>query len=263
MVIAHVSDLHLGRDAATERAAERLVGALASSGADAVLVSGDVTHRGRLGELARFEALFRPLLTCGRMLVVPGNHDRLGDDAGGAFMPGARVDTRSRPGLHVVRIDSTAPHNRRLFGAHGRLTSEDLDQVERALETAPPDAVVAAVVHHHVLPLPEDLFSERLATIVGLPFAGELAAGPRLLDLLRGRCDLVLHGHRHHPSEVVLDAGGARPLRVLNAGSTTSLQRIRTLWRKPAVGWSERWLDFAPRPHAPASWTPVGGRVAA
>jgi 3',5'-cyclic AMP phosphodiesterase CpdA len=262
MLIAHVSDLHIGRDAATERAVERLADALASSGADAVLVSGDVTHRGSLGELARFEALFRPLLETGRMVVVPGNHDRLGEDAAAAIMPHGRVDTRSRPGLHVVRIDSTAPHNRRLFRSNGRLTPEDLSDVERALDAAPAGAVVAAVLHHHVLPLPEDWLGERLGTLVGLPFAEELAAGARLLGLLRGRCDLVLHGHRHRPSEVVLDAAGARPLRVLNAGSSTLLERIRTFRGRAAQGWTERWLDFGPQPLVPA-WRPARGRAAA
>lgn len=263
MLIAHVSDLHIGRDAATELAAERLVGSLASSGADAIIVSGDVTHRGRLEELARFEALFRPHLESGRMMVVPGNHDRLGDDAASALMSQGRVDTRSRPGLHVVRIDSTAPHNRTWLRAHGRLTTHDLAEVERALAAAPAGAVVAVALHHHLLPLPEDLFAERLATFVGLPFAGELAAGARLLELLRGRCDLVLHGHRHRPSEVVLDAMGPRPLRVMNAGSTSTLQRLRLLGRRPGGGWSERWLDFSPVPRAPATWQPVGGRAAA
>lgn len=264
ILIAHVSDLHIGRDAATEQAVEQLAGALSTSGADAVLVSGDVTHRGSLDELARFEALFRPLLESGRMVVVPGNHDRLGDDAASTIMARQRVDTWSRPGLHVVRIDSTAPHNRRLLRSHGRVTPEDLVDVDRALAEAPAGAVVAVVLHHHLLPLPEDLFIERVAGYLGLPFTDELAAGARLLELLRGRCDLVLHGHRHRPSEVVLDATGARPLRVVNAGSTTELQRARTLRvRAGGDGWTERWLDFAPQAHAPVSWRPVDGRAAA
>jgi hypothetical protein len=37
-----------------------------------------------------------------------------------------------------------------------------------------------------------------------------------------GRCDLVLHGHRHVPSARVLDPWGPRPLRVYNAGSSIS-----------------------------------------
>jgi Icc protein len=264
MLIAHISDLHIGRDAATDRAAARLAQSLLEAGDASVLLSGDVTHRGLLGELGRFEALFRPLLDSGRMTVVPGNHDRLGDDAAGAMMPRGRVATWSRPGLHVVRIDSTAPHNRRLFRSNGRLGPDDLAAVEESLLKAPPGATVAAVLHHHLLPLPEDQLAERLATLVGLPFASELAAGARLLELLRGRCDLVLHGHRHQPSEVVLDATGARPLRVINAGSTTALQRLRMLRLRPTGGgWTERWLELDSRIPAPVAWQPIGGRIAA
>lgn len=264
MLIAHISDLHIGRDAATDRAAARLALALEECGAEAVLVSGDVTHGGLLRELGRFEALFRQLLDGGRMTVVPGNHDRLGEDAATAMMARERVTTWSRPGLHVVRIDSTAPHNRRLLRSNGQLTHQDLAAVDVALDLAPPGTTVAAVLHHHLLPLPEDKLAERLATLVGLPFAAELSAGARLLELLRGRCDLVLHGHRHRASEVVLDGAGPRPLRVLNAGSSTALQRVRTLRCRPGVdGWAQRWIDFAPQSLAPTIWSPAGDRVAA
>ena len=45
--LAHVSDLHYGRDAATERACERIRDALVQARVDDVLVTGDVTDRGR------------------------------------------------------------------------------------------------------------------------------------------------------------------------------------------------------------------------
>src|SRR5512142_1489490 len=93
--LAHVSDLHLGRDAATDRAAARV---------DDVLLTGDVTNRGRAAEHARFEALFAPVRE--RLVVVPGNHDRLGDDVARRMMR-ARVEVERRPGLHLVRVDST------------------------------------------------------------------------------------------------------------------------------------------------------------
>lgn len=263
MLIAHISDLHLGRDAATDRAAERLAEALRADPEAAVIVSGDVTHRGRLGELARFEALFRPLIDAGRVVAVPGNHDRLGDDAASALMPRERVDVWSRGGLHVVRIDSTGPQNRWLLGSHGRLTREDLEAIDAALDGAPAGATVAAVLHHHVLPLPEDQLAERLATLVGLPCASELAAGARLLELLRGRCDLVLHGHRHRPYDVLLDAGGPRPLRVLNAGSSTALGRVRAMRVRPGGGWAERWIGLEQPTPVGLPWLPAPGRAAA
>jgi 3',5'-cyclic AMP phosphodiesterase CpdA len=264
MLIAHISDLHIGRDAATDLAAARLALALQADPEAAVVVSGDVTHRGRLAELARFEALFRPLLDAGRVAVVPGNHDRLGDDVASALMPGARVATWARGRLVVVRIDSTAPHNRWLLGSHGRLTGEDLAEIEAALGRAPAGATVAAVLHHHLLPLPEDQLAERLASLVGLPCATELAAGGRLLELLRGRCDLVLHGHRHRPSDVVIGAGGERPLRVINAGSSTALGRVRAMRVRPGRGgWAERWFGLErPAPFGLA-WRPAEAQAAA
>jgi 3',5'-cyclic-AMP phosphodiesterase len=250
MLLAHVSDLHIGRDKKTNDAAGRVAAALHEGGVAAALVTGDVTHRGRLDELARFEAIFQPLLASGRVIVVPGNHDRLGDDAGRLLMPDVRVDVVARPGLHVVRLDSTGPHNRSLVDSHGMLTDEDIAAVEAALDLGPARALRVLLLHHHLHPLPEDLLAERLATLLGWPSAAELALGSALLERLRGRCDLVLHGHRHAPSELGLDLEGPRPLRVLNAGSTTELGRVRLLGVHAGRVVVDR-------------WAPVDGAVAA
>jgi 3',5'-cyclic-AMP phosphodiesterase len=95
--IAHVSDLHLGRDRRTDAAAGRLCDALLEARVDAVLVTGDITHRGRRSELLAFENAFEPFLSRGLVAVVPGNHDRAGEDAGAALMVGARVGVTSMP----------------------------------------------------------------------------------------------------------------------------------------------------------------------
>ncbi|BDG02575.1 metallophosphoesterase family protein [Anaeromyxobacter oryzae] len=242
MLLAHVSDLHLGRDRRTDDAARRLAAALHEGRVATALVTGDVTHRGRLDELARFEEIFRPLLDAGRLIVVPGNHDRLGDDVAGRLMSGARVDVASRPGLHAVRLDSTGPHNRSLVDSHGLLTEDDLAEAVAALDRAPAGALRVLLLHHHLHPLPEDLLAERLATLLGWPSAGELPLGAALLERLRGRCDLVLHGHRHAPSQLVLDRDGPRPLRVLNAGSTTELGRMRLLGARAGAVVLDRWV---------------------
>ena len=54
-----------------------------------------------------------------RLIAVPGNHDRLGDDLREELMPGARVQTVAAGGLWIVRLDSTGPHNRRWLDGHG------------------------------------------------------------------------------------------------------------------------------------------------
>jgi len=266
MLIAHLSDLHLGRDAATDHAARQLAGAVEDAGVGAVVVTGDVTHRGRAAELARFESLFHRLLAQGRVVVVPGNHDRLGDDAAAALMPGGRVAVVSRPGLHVVRVDSTGPHNRRLLSSHGLLTEADLAAVDSALEAAPEGALTVLAMHHHPLPLPPDALSEHLSLLLGWPNAAELPLGGELLARARGRCDLLLHGHRHVPAERVLGPEEERPLHVANAGCTTELLRFRVFaaraGRIAAHGWvavdgggSTPWADawVGPAAAQPAS----------
>ncbi len=244
--IAHVSDLHLGRDRRTDAAAARVALALLEADVGIVLVTGDVTHRGRRSELESFERLFAPLR--GRTVVVPGNHDRLGEDAARDLMGDARVRVHARPGLHVVQLDSTAPHNRALLSCHGALSADDIAAVDSAVDAAPPGALVVLMLHHHLLPLPADHFPERLASLLRLPNAAELPLGRILLERLRGRCDLVAHGHRHAASGVVLPARAGRPLRVLNAGSTPELGRVRVLAHRHGRVVAETWLEVGERP---------------
>ena len=150
--------------------------------------------------------------------------------------------TETRDGLYLVRVDSTAPHNRRSIDAHGQLTKDDLAAIDAALYRAPARVLVAVLLHHHVHRLPGDDLWEHLAGLVGLPWTAELQRGPALLNLLHGRCDLVLHGHRHVPAELVLGRGEVRPLRVVNAGSTTSLGRTRLFCHEAGRLTGQGWL---------------------
>ncbi len=262
MLIAHVSDLHIGRDARTDRAAEVLAATLEDAGVAAVAVTGDVTHRGRHAELDRFARAFHRLESRGRLRVVPGNHDRLGDCAADRIMPDGRVAVSSRPGLHVVRFDSTGPHNRRLLSSHGLMTRADLGAVDSALGSAPEGALTLLALHHHVHPLPPDAFPERLSNLLGWPNAAELLLGGELLERIRGRCDLVLHGHRHVPSELLLGAGSDRPLRILNAGCTPELGRFRVLsWRGGRIH-DESWVDLQGDGSRPLAGALVGPAAA-
>lgn len=220
----HISDLHLGKSAAVDRDAE-LLAAMLQREPGAILLTGDVTHRGQASELRRFRELFAPLED--RMVVVPGNHDRLGDDLRDALMPGARVQSAGAGGLFVVRVDTTGPHNRRWLDGHGLLTDDDIEAAVERLREAPCGAETVVLLHHHPLPLPcEDAF-ELVTAALGLPNGRELPAGARLLARLRGLCDVVLHGHRHVPAESSPWPADARPLRVFSAGSSTLQRRFR------------------------------------
>jgi 3',5'-cyclic AMP phosphodiesterase CpdA len=225
--LAHLSDLHLDLSPESDAAARALVQTLVAEDADHVVVTGDLTHKGSRVEYQRFREVFGPLLDSGKLTFIPGNHDRPGDDAGSQWMDGHKVRVVERPGLYLVCVDSTGPHNRNYFASHGLLAPETLNAVDEALAAAPKDALAVVLLHHHVLPLPEESFVERLTSRLGWPHAAELPLGAELVGRVLGRCDLVLHGHRHIPAERVLEEDGPRPLRILNAGSSTDLGRFR------------------------------------
>lgn len=224
---AHVSDLHIGLSPAADRAAARLCRTLLHGPADPVLLTGDVTHRGERRDLERFREIFGPLLRSGRLLAVPGNHDRLGDDLREELMQGPRVQAEQRGGLFIVRLDSTGPHNRRRFDCHGEVTEGDIDDVETSLCRAPAGLQTILMLHHHPLPLAHDNPLERIATLFGWPNARELRTGRMLLSRIRGLCDAVLHGHRHVPAEINPWPSDSRPLRIFSAGSSTLQHHFR------------------------------------
>ncbi len=261
--LAHLSDLHLGQSAARERVARELVEVLLEAEVDHVVVTGDLTHRGRLSELRLFESIFAPLFSQGRVTVVPGNHDRVGEDAGARLMDGARVRVEAQPGLYLIRVDSTGPHNRSYFRSHGDLCARVLEEIDAALDRAPDDALCTMLLHHHPLPLPEESVAEWFASRMGWPHALELSLGGALLARAAGRCDLVLHGHRHVPRCFRVEPAASRPLLVYNAGSSTELGRSRVFthqagrllewprWLSPPDAWRRTLHAIHREPEAP------------
>jgi 3',5'-cyclic AMP phosphodiesterase CpdA len=225
--LAHLSDLHLGLDAATDRATIALRDSLLAAGVEHIVVTGDITHRGRRTELERYYDIFGDLIAEGRVSAVPGNHDRLNDDVGDAVIDGPRVQAEHRDGLSVIRVDSTGEHNSSLFLPHGELDEFDLAAVDRALNAIPKRHLRVLILHHHPLPLPTDSFAETVGGFLKWTRTDELASGDRLLRLLRGRCDLVLHGHRHLPNHVRPFPNDAWPIDLYNAGSSTELGSYR------------------------------------
>jgi 3',5'-cyclic AMP phosphodiesterase CpdA len=249
--LAHLSDLHVGRDRATDLNAAALCERLLAAAVDHVVITGDLTHRGRAAEYARFCDTFAPWFESGRITLVPGNHDRLGDDVASLIMDeGRRVEIVRRPGLHIVRVDSTAPHNRFLVAGHGALCERVIEACAVALDQAPPESLRVVLLHHHVLPAPTETFSEHLADWVALPFANELALGGRLLERILGHADLVLHGHRHTPRADELGTETDRLLAIYNAGSSTALGACRVFHHAAGVRIADTFVHLTEVPHA-------------
>lgn len=213
--IAHLSDLHYDRSRQLRVTLERLVRLVADSGADLVVVTGDLSADGRSGQLDEVRDILGPLDHI-PMLVVPGNRDlepsvgppgeseplpvdsdldfflalepalALGfeDEGDGESDSAARFVARFGPTEPVLEDDR--------FVAVGvqsspKLSSDSLARAARRLRRSDAEVRIFAL-HHGLLPVPGRKLRD-----------GDLVAraGDVLSLLCDLRVDLVLHGHVH------------------------------------------------------------------
>jgi 3',5'-cyclic AMP phosphodiesterase CpdA len=210
VVIAHLSDLHLG--AHVPAAVDTLAEEVAAFQPDLVVVTGDHTMRARPGEFRQVVDVLDTLPA--PRLLVPGNHDLPLVSPLRVAAPYARYRrwlgpdnaTARVPGATVLGIDSM-PWWR---WKSGRVTRQQAAAVRDVLGSASPADVRLVAMHHP-------------------PFAGgleRLAGRARFARALRvAEVDVVLAGHTHVPA---VNAYG--PVLVVVAGTATSY-RVRDVPR--------------------------------
>ena len=187
--IAHLSDLHFGRtDAVMIR---RVKAHLAELEPDLVIVSGDLTQRARISEFADARAFLDHIPE--PQIVVPGNHDIELYNLYGRFVErlqryrtyiSADVEpSYSDPELMVVSLNTA----RSLTFKGGRISTGQIERVQRELRTAHAGAVKIVVAHH-----PLDLPATMEHALVG-------RARIAIRALTDSGVDLILSGHLHVP----------------------------------------------------------------
>jgi 3',5'-cyclic AMP phosphodiesterase CpdA len=199
LLIAHLSDIHVGRPRAVERT-ERVMRYLHGlrRAPDVVLVTGDLAQHGAETEYQQVrDALSSPL----PVLLCPGNHDDrpayrqvlLGEGAAGSPINSAHTVA----GAVFAMCDSTIPGRN-----EGVLADETLDWLADLLGRTGPDVPVFVCFHHPPVVLHHELLDsirqsgeDRLATLA--------ARHPNLAAFLCG------HGHTAAAAEFA-----GRPLRV-------------------------------------------------
>lgn len=219
-IIAHLSDLHFGRE--DPRTVAALLSDLEALRPSVVAVSGDLTQRARR---AQFRAARGFLDRIGApLVVVPGNHDvPLWDVTRRFLSPLGRYRRIVTPELAPVYVDdelhvvgvSTA---RSLTWKEGRISLEQIEALRRELCGAPGDRL-RVVVAHHPFGTAHDRPHQRL---VG-------RSGRALRALERCGLDLLLTGHLHQLANGALEHPVERPVRTVlafHAGTATST-RIR------------------------------------
>lgn len=188
--IAHISDLHFGRE--LPEVVEALVSELNSARPDLVAISGDLTQRARTSEFKAARA-FADRLTPPQ-LIVPGNHDVPANPLTRFVTPWTQwkrwFSSELEPVIRGEHYCAVGVNSARRLGfyldwSRGRINLEQLERAETIFRGCAKGLHI--VVAHHPFLLTEA--SAHRHTIS----RGKLAL-PRLL---RADVDLILGGHVH------------------------------------------------------------------
>ena len=186
--ILHISDLHLGHTSAPEPI-ERLRELIPKLDPEILVVTGDLTHRGRPAELERASELLGSLGL--PLLAVPGNHDipyvfpkrftRTREAWDRVFATAQPVYMSGQ--LAIVGMNSVRPWRQQ----GGALDSSQLDRLAPKLEAAQPGALRTVALHHHLAAPPWRAAHKRPVRKRDLVLQSLASAG----------VELVLSGHVH------------------------------------------------------------------
>jgi 3',5'-cyclic AMP phosphodiesterase CpdA len=173
--VLHVSDLHFGRPASSERLTS-LMELIAEIAPDAVAISGDLTQRCTNKEFAQAREYLDMIGQVAPYVVIPGNHDirwlgSVARNLGGLFREQAHKFKYSRytryisedlsPSLevqgaviaglntaHGITRGSITKRFRDL-GVIGYVRRVDIEHVREAFEKASPEAARIVMIHHN------------------------------------------------------------------------------------------------------------------
>ena len=235
--LAHVSDLHFGRPAVSDRL-DALRDFLAGVGPDAVAISGDLTQRCSNREFAKARAYLDSLGEIAPCLVIPGNHDirwlgAVARNLGVAGLlreqahnfkysryrryisedlsPSLEVPGAVIAGLNTAHGISRGSLTKRFrdLGVIGHVKHADIERVKAAFEAADPAAARIVMIHHN-------------------PIRGELSGRHGLANTEQALhafsdlgTELVLCGHDHQDAVHTIEKG-AHGLVISTAGTISN-----------------------------------------
>jgi len=173
--VLHVSDLHFGRPASSERL-DSLSELIAELGPDAVAVSGDLTQRCTKKEFEWAREYLDRIGQVAPYVVIPGNHDirwlgAVARNLGGLFReqahrfkysrymryisenlsPSLEVQGAVIAGLNTAHGITRGSITRRFrdLGVIGHVKREDIERLKGVFEAASPDAARIVMIHHN------------------------------------------------------------------------------------------------------------------
>lgn len=212
LVLAHLSDLHFGRDIALDQT-EAITAQIPQLEPDVIVLSGDLTQRARHGEFQCARMYLDTLARAAPTLVVPGNHDvqwwasplsirgnapkyaKFRRYFGPQLAPCLEVPGAVIAGVvtaHGIAAGSLT-WNPNDLAVKGHLPAGEVARLRQYFASAPRDSMRIAVMHHNVLP---GQISHRMG----------LAHWRRAQEqLVTTGVDLILCGHDHQESSGLID----------------------------------------------------------
>jgi len=216
--LAHVSDLHFGREDPV--VAEALVSELATLRPDLVVVSGDLTQRARRKEFAKAVAFLARLPR--PQLVVPGNHDiplfdvlrRFASPLGRyrRYLNADRFPAFDDGELSVLGMCTA----RRYLWKDGSVDPSQLEAIHHTFADKRDRALRVLVTHHPLVPRP----GAHHPAIVKRGHEATAAAAAAGVDLL-----LAGHLHTGSVSDLRTAHEGGHDVIVAQAGTAVSVRR--------------------------------------
>ncbi|MFC1890568.1 metallophosphoesterase family protein [Thermodesulfobacteriota bacterium] len=233
--IIHLSDLHVGLRPKESNSTKKIFEAIAESFPGVpVIITGDLTDSAKRSEFGKARELLDTLARTNPLLAVPGNHDYawkgnilreegwarwmkhlgspLGWSRGGVPWMGVNCEPEGIDGLGIWKngpcvyfgIDSGDPLDKKI-SAKGFISKKLANALNESLKKYSGKTRIA-FLHHH--PFSEGFFTK-------------LHGSKRLMDALKGNCELLLFGH-HHECGIWKDSKGL-PLVIASHKSTDNL----------------------------------------
>lgn len=221
--LLHISDLHFG--AIEPGALEALIDAIGRVAPEAIVISGDLTLRGRAREFAEARSFLRGLAP--PLISTPGNHDVPHWNVPLRFAAPLRRYALALAGLasdelRVGQLQLMAVNTARSWGphwnwSHGAFSRDQVERVDSGFSDASPGAW-RGLVAHHPFEVPADLRSFRVVR----------RAESMLEVLARRRIDFVLAGHLHRTGwafSAHAERAFGRSVLLIQASTATSSRR--------------------------------------
>ena len=207
MRIIHLSDLHVGSQFLADKF-ETLVEEVNELNPDVIVITGDLTNEGLLGEYKKCKSLLE-MFGKRKIVAISGNHDyrNTGYLLFKKFFP---FETINELGDNVVLVTVGTARPDRDDGEVGYRQNLWLERTMTKYR----NKIKIVMMHHHLIAIP-DTGSKQLTVV---------DAGDVLRTILDTNVDLVLCGHKHRPWAWLFGK-----LTVVNAGTVTS-ERVRGMF---------------------------------